>query len=410
MVSSGVVASTTSSPLASGATPGLHMAAPPCTTQVSVAPHAGLQAETQVPETHVKPSRHAGVHVAVLLGGVSLLHAASASAAAKTAPWIHPKDEGLMHNGYHGARCHGKNRARAPHDVGPSRTKMGRDRSASIMVRDVWRAIGLLIVAGAGGCLPDVDFTPCEQRGNCPWFDVPDGAADRPGACLDATLCDAASDDGPPMDAALCIPACRVGYTCVSGGCVSACNPACLPTEACVVQGGAAMCVPNVSPDASDVVDASDALSMADGSDDASEGAAVDVLDASDAAVADASEIQDASDSTDAVADLRDAAAVDRDDAADAHDVADVECFGLTNCGGVCIDVFDDPLNCGACGLVCTMGRTCNAGNCVCEPIGHSAVCDGECRDLWIETQHCGSCGNACPSGQVCRRGTCVTP
>lgn len=46
---------------------------PPLVSQRSVAPHAGLQLDTHIPETHVNPSRHEGLH-AVGGGG---LHAAS---------------------------------------------------------------------------------------------------------------------------------------------------------------------------------------------------------------------------------------------------------------------------------------------------------------------------------------------
>ena len=60
---SGVVASTTTSvPLSLGLV--TQVAAPPCTTHDSVEEHAGLHADTQVPDTQVNPSRHAGVHVA----------------------------------------------------------------------------------------------------------------------------------------------------------------------------------------------------------------------------------------------------------------------------------------------------------------------------------------------------------
>ena len=85
VVSVGAVASLTSSVDAS-AVPRSQVAVLLRTTQVSPVPHAGLQAETQVPATQVKPSRQAGVHDAVLEGGGSALHAASADTSARSAP------------------------------------------------------------------------------------------------------------------------------------------------------------------------------------------------------------------------------------------------------------------------------------------------------------------------------------
>lgn len=85
VVSVGAVASLTSSVDAS-AVPRSQVAVPLRSTQVSPVPHAGLQAETQVPATQVKPSRQAGVHDAVLEGGGSALHAASADTSARSAP------------------------------------------------------------------------------------------------------------------------------------------------------------------------------------------------------------------------------------------------------------------------------------------------------------------------------------
>lgn len=40
-----------------------------------------------------------------------------------------------------------------------------------------------------------------------------------------------------------CVPACRAGFTCVGGSCVSACNPPCASRESCSVIGGAAVCL-----------------------------------------------------------------------------------------------------------------------------------------------------------------------
>lgn len=103
VVSPGVVASTMSSVLPSGVMSVAQTGTPARVTQSSPAPHAGLQADTQVPDTQAKPSRHAGVQLAVPDEPPSL-HAENATALTKTAARSHPKDEGLMHNGYHAPR------------------------------------------------------------------------------------------------------------------------------------------------------------------------------------------------------------------------------------------------------------------------------------------------------------------
>lgn len=37
-------------------------------------------------------------------------------------------------------------------------------------------------------------------------------------------------------------------------------------------------------------------------------------------------------------------------------------------CGGRCIDVSGDPMNCGGCNALCPSGYTCNVGMCVAPP------------------------------------------
>ncbi len=86
---------------------------------------------------------------------------------------------------------------------------------------------------------------------------------------------------------------------------------------------------------------------------------------------------------------------------------------GLTDCGGVCVDLQSDLNNCGACGEVCESGLVpveCRSG--VCErascPVGieYCGAVDG-CRDLTSDPAHCGACANACASG-VCNGGVCA--
>ena len=86
---------------------------------------------------------------------------------------------------------------------------------------------------------------------------------------------------------------------------------------------------------------------------------------------------------------------------------------GLTDCGGVCVDLQSDMNNCGACGEVCESGLVpveCRSG--VCErancPVGieYCGIEDG-CRDLTSDPEHCGACANPCASG-VCSGGVCA--
>ena len=86
---------------------------------------------------------------------------------------------------------------------------------------------------------------------------------------------------------------------------------------------------------------------------------------------------------------------------------------GLTDCGGVCVDLQSDMDNCGACGEICESGLVpveCRSG--VCErancPVGieYCGIADG-CRDLTSDPEHCGACANPCASG-VCSGGVCA--
>jgi hypothetical protein len=314
------------------------------------------------------------------------------------------------------------------------------------MRRDTVGSWGFWLALSALGCLPKVDFTPCAERGTCPRSDVPDvpeASVDRPTGCSDATLCDAEALDAPTVDVGACTPACRSGFLCVSGACVSACNPPCARDERCVDQDGTATCISALTLDAGDVVDASDAQN--DSTLDAVESAAGDVLDASDVALGDAPDDRGGLDVAD-VFGVLDAPAV--------SDVASDVCAApRTACGESCVDTQTAPAHCGACGRSCPTGQQCRGGACVC-PVGltycsyqcvdlssdqfNCGFCGQECvlggqrcvsggcacspgltlcsrpaigcADLQTSSAHCGACGNTCPSTQVCRAGRCVTP
>ena len=90
---------------------------------------------------------------------------------------------------------------------------------------------------------------------------------------------------------------------------------------------------------------------------------------------------------------------------------------GLTDCGGTCVDLTSDNNNCGACGAACGEGMYCNSFS-ECDPSGGGGTtttacapglteCDGACVDLQNDPNNCGACGTVCPSGQ-CGLGSCV--
>jgi hypothetical protein len=80
---------------------------------------------------------------------------------------------------------------------------------------------------------------------------------------------------------------------------------------------------------------------------------------------------------------------------------------GQLCCAGVCKDKNTDPMNCGGCGNVCTGGKTCVGGTCVC-PAGLSD-CAGVCTTLGTNL-NCRACGDACTGGKACAGGTCACP
>ena len=89
------------------------------------------------------------------------------------------------------------------------------------------------------------------------------------------------------------------------------------------------------------------------------------------------------------------------------------ECVSLCSegriwCNGECVDPVNDSDNCGACGSTCGEGTCCDGGFCgsVCE-LGRS-FCDGMCLDTMDDPENCGGCGIKCDSGSVCDDGACT--
>jgi hypothetical protein len=97
---------------------------------------------------------------------------------------------------------------------------------------------------------------------------------------------------------------------------------------------------------------------------------------------------------------------------------------GLTTCQlssgvDVCVDTRNDPQNCGGCGVPCTADETCTLSSCVTAGCGASCGCPslesacpvgdgGVCVNLTSDPANCGSCGMVCPGSELCSGGRCL--
>ncbi len=80
---------------------------------------------------------------------------------------------------------------------------------------------------------------------------------------------------------------------------------------------------------------------------------------------------------------------------------------GTTLCNGTCVNTGTDGNNCGACGTVCTGGRTCTGSTCGCA--AGTTFCGGTCIATTADVNNCGACGTRCGPGQTCTAGACAT-
>jgi hypothetical protein len=87
---------------------------------------------------------------------------------------------------------------------------------------------------------------------------------------------------------------------------------------------------------------------------------------------------------------------------------------GRTFCGADCVDLRDDPVNCGGCGQRCD-SRLCEKGVCLpgpsepalCPP--KQVRCAAACVDLGNSVRHCGACDHPCgPPLPLCVQGKCA--
>ena len=81
--------------------------------------------------------------------------------------------------------------------------------------------------------------------------------------------------------------------------------------------------------------------------------------------------------------------------------------LNLTLCGGKCVDLSKDGLNCGKCGNSCPpqSNQICQGGSCGCAP-PFATMCGNICTNITWDANNCGKCGNVCPAGKRCV-GTC---
>jgi hypothetical protein len=89
------------------------------------------------------------------------------------------------------------------------------------------------------------------------------------------------------------------------------------------------------------------------------------------------------------------------------------DCLGDAKvCGGTCVELASDNLNCGACGHACPGGQVCSTGTCATTCAAGLVDVGGACVNPLTDLAHCGAtasaAGTACAAGSVCSAGTCA--
>jgi hypothetical protein len=79
--------------------------------------------------------------------------------------------------------------------------------------------------------------------------------------------------------------------------------------------------------------------------------------------------------------------------------------IGLSACGEQCVDLINDPFNCGVCGTTCATG-VCTEGKCLECPEEAPAWCGGQCTNTASDPDNCGGCGIPCGTG-LCSNSVC---
>ena len=84
-----------------------------------------------------------------------------------------------------------------------------------------------------------------------------------------------------------------------------------------------------------------------------------------------------------------------------------LDCGGLTDCGGQCVNTSSNPKHCGGCNVACPsgFGSDCYQQKCVCW---NGQNCGGVCVDTSNDNNNCGSCGHTCTANQKCSGGYCI--
>jgi Cys-rich repeat protein len=85
---------------------------------------------------------------------------------------------------------------------------------------------------------------------------------------------------------------------------------------------------------------------------------------------------------------------------------------GQTDCGGICVNLQNNPADCGACGATCGVGQTCNAGQC--QTVTNTCTSDLNCMPGTVCDTTVGFCvpkgpaGTSCTANDQCQSGACT--